>query len=523
MRMLLICFLCSALASTPTLGQEGVVAVLEAGSGELQVGIIGTDGVEDEGHFGPQALAVDEAGRLHLLDQNNGRVLVLSAEGALIEQRTIPAGLQLSDLLIVGDEYFGWADGPVRLETSSTELLSAVDTAAANAVVDAFGAVGSREPTHVSELRQSSIELLSAAEQSSSLRTDVLDPSGQATALTITIAQNRLSAEIADDSGRSRGRIEISEGSLGSVTPLKLASNDALFVLAEFFPQEAALAPTLNVVEFDADGGNAGHYQVPLEGAADVPRRFVTVSPDGRVFALRNEEMQSEIILLPRLEGELRPGAALSLVDDVETVAALAVKARGAMLITAAELESIAWAVTSSAHDPNPRSCRVSGKDRTSRPWFIDGKIDNEVAGIPYNWGGMVTTAKFLKDLQDGRKAGNVCTSDPGLMQNTTGNDCSGHVSVVWGLSTKYSTRSIPGIANRVSRAERNLRTGDVLNNPGSHVRIFIRYLPGGMIETSESAITCNGLTGKTCRSTYLLSSMLGAGYSPLRYKGAVE
>lgn len=523
MRIFVLCFLFSVILARLSLAQDEVVVALDAGNGPLQVGILGTEGIVDEGHFGPQALAADQDGRLHVLDQNNSRVLILDTDGTRQGQYLIPRGVPASDLVILGSDVFVWGNGPAQLSPDSASLLAAGDGGAPEAVVEAFSAMGSREPTPIEELRETSIELLSANEDVDPIRSVVTDPSGGTLTLTTVLSENHMSANIADPTGQSLARISISAGMIGSVIPLALTDDRSLFVLAEVYASSGAFTPALYIVEFSAAATEVGHYKVPLEGAADVPRRFVTVTPGGQVFALRNEQVSSEIILLARQEGTLAPGLRLDMDAQNQTTAALANRSRQSMLDTATDLESIVWVVTPTAHDPNPRRCVVGGNPRTSRPWFINGMVGQEVIGVPYNWGGMVTNARYVQDIADGRKAGNVCTSDPGLMSNTTGNDCSGHVSVVWGLTTKYSTSNLSTVSRSVPRPQSELKTGDILNKAGSHVRIFVRYLSGGMIETSESAINCNGLTGRTCRSTYLLSTMLASGYVPLRFNGAVQ
>ncbi|RLV49890.1 hypothetical protein D9V37_08375 [Nocardioides mangrovicus] len=49
--------------------------------------------------------------------------------------------------------------------------------------------------------------------------------------------------------------------------------------------------------------------------------------------------------------------------------------------------------------------------------------------------------------------------------------DCSGFVSMMWGLSSSYTTRTIPSITTVITKDQ--LRSGDVLNSPGYHVVLF--------------------------------------------------
>lgn len=49
--------------------------------------------------------------------------------------------------------------------------------------------------------------------------------------------------------------------------------------------------------------------------------------------------------------------------------------------------------------------------------------------------------------------------------------DCSGFVSLAWGLSSSYNTRTLATVATRITKAD--MRPGDILLNAGSHTVIF--------------------------------------------------
>ena len=98
---------------------------------------------------------------------------------------------------------------------------------------------------------------------------------------------------------------------------------------------------------------------------------------------------------------------------------------------------------------------------------------------------------------------------------DTAGVDCSAFVSAAWGLATHFTTAVIPAIANPVTDPL-ELRPGDALNKPGSHVMLFLRFTPGQMVEVMESSGACNG---RVCRNTYPLASLLARGYRPVRFR----
>jgi hypothetical protein len=66
-----------------------------------------------------------------------------------------------------------------------------------------------------------------------------------------------------------------------------------------------------------------------------------------------------------------------------------------------------------------------------------------------------------------------------------------------------------------------DLRPGDALDKPGSHVMLFLRFTPNQMAEVMESSPgACNG---RVCRNVYPLSSLLARGYRPVRFRALVN
>lgn len=100
--------------------------------------------------------------------------------------------------------------------------------------------------------------------------------------------------------------------------------------------------------------------------------------------------------------------------------------------------------------------------------------------------------------------------------------DCSGFVSMAWGLGSSQTTWTLPNFADRITKAE--LQPGDALvyndsANPqsGSHVVLF-----GGWVDTAHTRYTAYEQTSPTTikRSTpYAYWSHAGS-YVPYRYRG---
>ncbi|MFB7946543.1 peptidoglycan-binding protein [Kitasatospora phosalacinea] len=100
--------------------------------------------------------------------------------------------------------------------------------------------------------------------------------------------------------------------------------------------------------------------------------------------------------------------------------------------------------------------------------------------------------------------------------------DCSGFVSMAWGLGSSQTTWTLPDFADRITKDE--LQPGDALvyNNPkdpegGSHTVLF-----GGWVDAARTKYTALEQTrpGTTKRSTPYAYWSNASGYLPYRYKG---
>jgi hypothetical protein len=66
-----------------------------------------------------------------------------------------------------------------------------------------------------------------------------------------------------------------------------------------------------------------------------------------------------------------------------------------------------------------------------------------------------------------------------------------------------------------------DLRPGDALNKPGSHVMLFLRFTPDRKAEVMESST--GGCNGRVCRNVYPLASLLSRGYVPVRFRAFAD
>jgi hypothetical protein len=258
-----------------------------------------------------------------------------------------------------------------------------------------------------------------------------------------------------------------------------------------------------------------------------ITRRFVTVSGDGDVYFLKTQRSGVDVVgvgFRPLRNAKVidvrrriqNAGAAPS--NSFTAIAAVRPSNRQQAIEAAFAFEGVQWLVTPQNYGADPDTA-CSGFSRIRRPWYLQGKLGQQVRGVPYCWGCHGSLANFQAAMQRGVKAGNVCTKNA-PRNDVAGVDCSAFVSAAWGLSVHYTTAAIPAIARPVSDPW-ELRPGDALNKPGSHVMLFLRFTPDRKAEVMESST--GGCNGRVCRNIYPLASLLARGYQPVRFKGLAE
>lgn len=111
------------------------------------------------------------------------------------------------------------------------------------------------------------------------------------------------------------------------------------------------------------------------------------------------------------------------------------------------------------------------------------------VTGIPYKWGGFDNMVKFLENLKNGYKAGDINTA--AVTSNTAGVDCSGYISRAYKFATKLGTSTIPTYFD--STTYDDLLIGEIANRKNYHVFIF-----GGYIKKNGQITGCVTLEATT-------------------------
>lgn len=161
--------------------------------------------------------------------------------------------------------------------------------------------------------------------------------------------------------------------------------------------------------------------------------------------------------------------------------------------------------------------CKAANLQATcSTRYKSDWKAGQSITGLPYGWGKMDDITMFDRKLTQGLAAGGH--SQLGVLSCTAGIDCSGFVTLCWGLnagSHAYTTGSLRQIAGKPKyNWFSDMKPGDALDKPGSHVVLFMGYNADGSINVCEASgsaarVICHATTWSRYK-----------GYIPLQYKG---
>ena len=524
---------------------DTVVRQFSIGTTSTTVGIAAAG--EDVELTGPQALTSDVQGNLFVLDQINGRILKFNPKQPASDPSILkmPANVQANDLVIRNSDILVW-DGSIRtLKAANEQSTRGLDDGVVQLeevltrdvddqfAVSAFAQMGSQPPG-------SAADLLDQNTRAAVIK-KTRQPDRQYVA---SHGKGSVIADIIPNKGDSSVRIEVQTmdnnetiaqlslrvpNKLGTVEFLEIDNSDRFYVLGENVPDSGRRASTF-VARYASNGKLEGIYELPLENTP-LTRRFVTISGDGDVYFLRTKADDVEVVGVgfrslrnasvidlrqPRtpaknlLEGKFD--------GKFDAIAAVRPSNRQQTIKTAFAFEGVQWKLTPANYGSDPDTA-CTGFDRIRRPWYLQGKVNQEVRGVPYCWGCHGSLANFRLRIEAGTMAGNVCTRNS-PRADVAGVDCSAFVSAAWGLSVHYTTAAIPAIAKTVENPW-DLKPGDALNKPGSHVMLFLRFTPDRKAEVMESST--GGCNGRVCRNVYPLASLLERGYVPVRFRALAE
>ncbi|VFU09602.1 hypothetical protein [Methylocella tundrae] len=515
-------------APSPLLAQDGVVKEFSAGFGPNSVGVV--DASEDTEIAGPQAIYAGDNGEIFLLDQVNSRVIGFDAKEPAERTRSLalPEGVDPTDLIVAKGNIYVWDGKPIALESREGGLTRSLapDGAAIDETTQSmFAQMGSEE----------------TPEGGAGTRS-VSPSAGRTRQLVASRGKGPVAVEVTPDKGGTSARIDVSQqgastafaklqlkvrDKLGSIEFLEIDHSGRMYVLAENIPAYVAGGASTFIARFGPGGAFEGVYELPLTPNVALSRRFVTVSADGDVYFLRTRKGVVDVIgvgFRPMKNGQVidvrgpQPDYAALAKSGKGAIAAVRPLTRESIVQTGRAFESFTWRLTPSSYGADPDN-QCNGFNRIRRPGYLIGHAGQNVRGVPYCWGCQGSLYQFAGKVSRGALAGNVCTRNT-PRYDVIGVDCSSFVSAAWGLSTHFTTAAIPSIASLVQNPW-DLKPGDALNKPGSHVMLFMGFTPDRKAEVLEASP--GGCNGRVCRNVYPLASLLERGYEPRRFRALAD
>ena len=144
-------------------------------------------------------------------------------------------------------------------------------------------------------------------------------------------------------------------------------------------------------------------------------------------------------------------------------------------------------------------------------------KVGETNIGIPYGWGNASTLEEFEQGIKNGKFAGNVPEDKKRYgSHQTVGVDCSGLLTVCWGLPKKIATRDIPEYATVIDSLDA-IQQGDIFAKPGSHVMFFKEFVNAE--RTEVIIIDATRSTGKVSQRIENTAHLFENGYQIYRKK----
>ncbi len=136
---------------------------------------------------------------------------------------------------------------------------------------------------------------------------------------------------------------------------------------------------------------------------------------------------------------------------------------------------------------------------------------------VPYKWGGFTSVPTFVAGVPAGKKCGDDYTESVSWTDlYCIGVDCSGFVSRCWDTSQKYGTSTLYQIATALPSFA-DMKRGDCLNLPSSHVRLCAEDNPPGAVLTMEAS----AYDWRVSYRSYTLTAL--ASYTPMRFNWVIE
>ena len=301
----------------------------------------------------------------------------------------------------------------------------------------------------------------------------------------------------------------------------------------------SVLSGELSVSATSKDGDWLGEYILPVGECVYLPQRYVQVLADGRIYLLLIKKEAYElwqITLEEQAESSFKQLAKAA--DELETDYRWATNYRvreenisttTKVVLSREEVEERIDAIVNYVWYLVPSAVKTSRTEIITFPRYISKIIEGysleedwkiEMKGLPYCWGGSFTQYKgwgygggtFDKALYEWNYlAGNINTKGT-YKDYTAGVDCSGFVSIVYGIKPRFSTSQLSDVGTRLRNISK-LQGMDMLVSPGDHIVLFREWLDDGAMLVSEVAVR----DGKTVTHPKTLNELLVFGTYQMR------
>lgn len=280
-----------------------------------------------------------------------------------------------------------------------------------------------------------------------------------------------------DSASPKHGEIDIAEKKIGIDTTNELGGLQILgfgvegdfYVIVEELAQNSVLQVDQTIRHYDAEGNLLGTARMPLDEQYTYVAQDFALGQDGNLYALATRSDRVDIVRLnfyqklsPILKIESK-ASDLSIMQN-ENYSPLACVSRDTMMSTASGYSSNSKYLSSTNTDG---TCSGRGKPR-----YLGGA--GTYSSVSYDYGGFDSVSGFNGYMSPGTyQAGDIDTA--ASESCSKGVDCSGFVSRVWQLTSKYGTCTIEGISTQLSSTSQLLR-GDIMNKCNEHTMVFVSF-----------------------------------------------
>lgn len=242
------------------------------------------------------------------------------------------------------------------------------------------------------------------------------------------------------------------------------AVNDSIYLLVEDLRPSDRVEVSQTVWQITLAGEIAGVAEIPINERHTAMPHGVAIDAEGRPMVLISRETELE---LRRLELGEEPMVTLEETPPFEVGVNPLVTAGAGCITSAQIIDNALEYIANSTSITNTSIVNDATCAGRIKPQYLNAS--GTYLSVSYDWGGFDTPTAFNTAMATGKKAGNLSTAGSGL-SCSYGVDCSGFVSRAWGLTTKYSTSTLPNVSLPLTPV---LRQGDILNLAGSHVVLF--------------------------------------------------